>query len=121
MAHVLFVDDEPDTLFTLQKAVELFGHRASLASSGEQALQIATEQVPGLIFVDMNLPDMDGLTIVRQLRANPPTANIPVVMLSAGPELDSAERAQAAGAQDYLLKPVRLQTLIDIIEKYVPS
>lgn len=119
MAHLLFVDDEPDTLFTMKKAVELFGHQASLANSGQEALDNVKTIAPDLIFVDMNLAGMNGLDVVRQLRADSETASIPVVMFSAGPELDAGDRAKDAGAQEYLLKPVRLQTLLDLIGRYV--
>jgi CheY-like chemotaxis protein len=121
MAFVLFIDDEPDTLVTLQKAVELFGHHANLAYSGQDALQKLLVSQPDIVFVDMNLADMSGLDVLKQLRANPQTANLPVVVLSAGPELDAAEQAHAAGAQEYMLKPVRLQALLDMIGKYVPA
>ncbi len=120
MAHVLFIDDEPDTLFTLKKAVELFGHQASLASSGEAAIQMVISQNPDLVFVDMNLPDMDGLTVVRRIRKGTVNNNIPVIMLSAGPEIDAAGKAHEAGANAYQLKPIRLQALLDTISKYVP-
>ncbi|HJW90878.1 MAG TPA: response regulator [Anaerolineales bacterium] len=120
MARILFVDDDPFTLETLQKSVQLFGHLALLANSGAQALAMATKDPPDLIMTDMRLPDMDGLTLVNQLKQDPSTAGIAVVILSASPELDAAELTQAAGARDYLLKPVRLQTLKEIIERYAP-
>jgi CheY-like chemotaxis protein len=118
MARILFVDDDPFTLETLRKSVQLFGHDAILASSGSQALTLAAERTPDLIIADMRLPDLGGLALIDQLKQNPDTAGIPVVILSAGPELDAAEQAQAAGASDYLLKPVRLQTLQQVIERY---
>jgi CheY-like chemotaxis protein len=118
MALILFVDDEPDTLQTYQKAVELFGHQAILAATGREGLRMAASESPNLIFVDMMLPDMDGIETIRHLRKNKHTAHLPVVMLSAGPEMDVAEHARIAGAQAYLLKPVRLNTLMDFISKY---
>lgn len=118
MARLLFVDDEKELLNTLKKAVEMFGHQALLASSEEQAMSIALAECPDLIFVDMMLAETDGLSIVRQLKLpGSPSAQIPVVVLSAGPELDAGELAQQAGALDYLLKPVRLQTLLDTIHR----
>lgn len=118
MARILFVDDEADTLETLKRAIEIFGHQALLATSGREAIRLASEQCPDLIIVDMMLPDMDGLAVVGRLRDIASTACIPAVILSAGPELDAAERARAAGAQDYLLKPIHLQTLLDVIAAY---
>ena len=121
MARLLFIDDDTDTLLTLKKAVEMFGHQPTLASTGEQGLRVAAQLLPDLIFVDHNLTDMSGMDVVEGLRQNAETTNIPVMMLSAGPELDAAERAKAAGVREYLLKPVRLQILLDVIQKYTSN
>lgn len=121
MARILFVDDDPFTLETLTKAVSLFGHQAILAGDGREALAAASEQLPEIIFVDMSLPDMDGLELVGLLHNQAGTKDIPIFMLSAGPELESSERALAAGARAYLSKPIRLQTLLDVIQKHVPQ
>ena len=118
MARILFVDDDPLTLETLKRSVEIFGHEAVLASPGEQVLTSIGNQPPDLILTDMNLPDMDGLSLVRNLKQNPSVAEIPVVMLSASPEIDASQAALAAGAEEFLAKPIRLQTLQDVIERY---
>jgi CheY-like chemotaxis protein len=118
MARILFVDDDPNTLLTLSKSVLILGHQALQAHSGQQAVDIATSQLPDLIVTDMRLPDMDGLTLIRGLRQDERTANIPMVVLSASPEFDAAELARAAGADDFLAKPIRLQALQETIERY---
>lgn len=118
MARILFVDDDPFTLETLTYAVELFGHQAILASTGEDARTIANEQKPDLIIIDMMLPDMEGVDLVRSLHDCDTTSEIPMLMLSASPELDATERARAAGARAYINKPIRLQALIDTIQEY---
>ncbi len=118
MARVLFVDDDPFTLETLMRAAEVLGHEAITASTGEQALVLASEQLPDLIFFDMRLPDFDGIELIQQLRRQEGTAHIPMFILSASPAIDVVERAQAAGAQEYIHKPIRLQTLMDIIQQY---
>lgn len=66
----------------------------------------------------MMLPDIDGLTLVKDLKRNPSAAEIPVVMLSASPEIDASQAAMEAGAEEFLAKPIRLQTLQDVIERY---
>lgn len=118
MARILFIDDDPLTLETLKRSVELFGHESVLASSGEQALSLAANQPPDLIMTDMMLPDMDGLSLVGRLNDDPNLANIPVVVLSASPEVDAAELSLAAGAREFITKPVRLQNLQDVIQRY---
>ena len=118
MARILFVDDDPHTLETLDKSAQLFGHQAIIAKSGEEALKLAVAQSPDLIMTDMMLPDMDGLALLDQLRQNDATASIPVVVLSASAEMDIAQLSEQAGADSYLSKPVRLQTLQNVFERY---
>ena len=118
MALVLFVDDEVDTLLVLKKGVEMVGHRAILALSAAEALQQIQQNCPDLVFVDMRLPDMNGLELLQNLQQDPHLSCLPVIVLSAGPELDASDQALLAGAREYLLKPVRLQTLLDVIDKY---
>jgi CheY-like chemotaxis protein len=118
MARILFVDDDPLTLQTLKKSVELFGHQAILASSGAEALAQATEQMPDLVLTDMSLPDMDGLALIESFQQEPLLKDIPLIMLSASPELDASQLAITAGAREFLAKPVRLQTLQQVIQRY---
>ena len=121
MARILFVDDDPYTLEILGKAVEVFGHKAIWANNGHEALRIASEQLPDMVFVDMSLPDIDGLALISRLRQVPSLLNTPLLVLSASPELDAAELARKAGAQAYLNKPIRLQTLLDAIQTYTTA
>jgi CheY-like chemotaxis protein len=118
MALLLFVDDDPFTLETLAKAAQVLGHQAIVASSGQEALKAIAEQSPDLIFTDMRLPDTDGVTLIVQLQSQENTARIPMFVLSASPAEDAVERSQAAGARAYLNKPIRLQTLLDIIREF---
>jgi len=121
MARILFIDDDPFTLETMMKAVQVFGHQAILASNGQEALAKVVEEKPDLIFTDMALPDMDGLTLLKRFKELSIVSEIPVIMLSASPELDATELALAAGAKAYINKPVRLQALLDLIQEYTTS
>jgi CheY-like chemotaxis protein len=118
MARILFVDDDPLTLQTLKKSVELFGHQAILAHSGGEALALAIEQTPDLVLIDMSLPDMNGLALIQRFQQEKLLKDIPLVMLSASPELDASQLAMSAGAREFLSKPVRLQTLQQTIQRY---
>lgn len=119
MASILFVDDDPYTLETLTKAVELFGHQAILASSGEEALRLAASTHADLIFVDLMLPDIDGLQVLDQIKLVAKNEQLPIYVLSAAADRNFSEQALALGAQAYLTKPLRLQTLLDIIQKHL--
>jgi CheY-like chemotaxis protein len=117
MASILFVDDDPDTLYTYNQAVIIFGHQALLANSGGAALNMACEHHPDLIFLDMRMPDMDGIELLSKLSTNEVTKDIPAIMVSASPETGLASKALKAGAKSYLSKPIRLNDLMKIIQQ----
>jgi CheY-like chemotaxis protein len=119
MARILFVDDDPLTLTLLTKAAEIYGHQALLAHSGEEAIKSAAELCPDIIFIDRLLADMDGLTVIRSLCADTVTGSIPMIMLSAGQELDIEQAAISAGAVAFLHKPVQLNVFQEIVNHYV--
>jgi len=114
MARILFVDDDFFTLETYEKLLSFFGHQSILANTCTHALQLAVDQSPDLIILDMRMPDMDGFEFLKELRSNPDTADIPAAMVSASPDV-YAKRAKAAGAQYYLAKPIRTEKLLEII------
>lgn len=118
MAKILFVDDDSVTLELMGQAAKLLGHEAILAQSGDQALMQAKEIRPDLIFLDMMMPNKDGLQVLTELKGQEETTNIPIIILSAGTSRDDAVVAELAGASGYLPKPIPLQTLMDTITRY---
>ena len=118
MALILFVDDDPYTLVTMTKAAEVLGHRAIVADSYQAAMAVLVKTTPDLIFTDMNLTGKNGISLVQEIKGQSSTAGIPVIILSASPEVATVEEAQAAGALAYLNKPVRLNKLQEVIEFY---
>jgi CheY-like chemotaxis protein len=118
MACIYFVDDDPVTLQILGKAAQILNHQPVLIHSAAEVLRRVSQQKPDMIFMDMMMPDMDGLDAVSAIRNQPEFADIPIVILSAGAALDDRERVQAAGAQAYLTKPVSLATLMQTIQKF---
>jgi CheY-like chemotaxis protein len=117
VARILFVDDDPLTLETYSTIISYFGHDVLLASNGAQALQVAVQDLPDLLVLDMNMPDMHGFDLLRKLRKNPVTAQLPAIMVSASPDA-FADSAIAAGAQEFRSKPVRPDDLLALIEQY---
>lgn len=118
MALILFVDDDPLTLETMSRAAQVLGHRALVAGSGTQALEVVGGHSIDLIFVDVRLPDIDGYDLVEKIKAEGSTAGIPILILSADPDIESANKAHAAGARDYIPKPIRLHELEALITSY---
>jgi CheY-like chemotaxis protein len=96
----------------------VLGHRAVVADSYQAALAVLGKTTPDLIFTDMNLTGKNGISLVQEIKGQSSTAGIPVIILSASPEVATVEEAQAAGALAYLNKPVRLNKLQEVIEFY---
>lgn len=105
-ASLLLVDDDPFILALLDALLGPGGHRLLPAENGEQALRLAREQHPDLILLDLHMPGMDGFEVCRQLKQDPVTAAIPVIFATAESASDLLSRAFAAGAADYLRKPI---------------
>jgi len=121
MANILFVDDEPLTRKLLIQAAQILGHKGITASTQEEALTLANDLRPDLIVTDVNLNGKRSLDMIDQLRNSPETKGIPIVTLSAlEPEEIQAEAA-ARGAVASLEKPIRLQTLLEVIRAYAPA
>jgi len=120
MARILFVDDDPLTLETYSTIISFYGHEVLLETNAEQAIRTATEKKPDLLVLDMNLPDLHGFDLLRRLRKNALTTDIPAVMVSASPDA-LAHSAIEAGAQEFRSKPVLPDELLAIIDKYTSS
>ncbi|HET7145023.1 MAG TPA: response regulator [Anaerolineales bacterium] len=102
---ILIVDDDVDTLRLVGLMLQRQGYEIIAASNGSQGLAKALEERPGLILLDVMMPDMDGYEVTRRLRKNPATANIPILMFTAKTQLDDKVTGFEVGADDYLTKP----------------
>jgi putative two-component system response regulator len=103
---VLVVDDTPDNL-SLMSGLLRSVYRVKLAASGARALQITSARpLPDLILLDIMMPDMDGYEVMRMLRADPETADIPVIFLTAMSAADDEQTGLDMGAVDYITKPI---------------
>lgn len=111
-ARILIVDDDFETLRMVGLMLQHQGYEIIAASNGEQALSLAGTEQPDLIILDIMMPSMDGYEVARQLRANPQTENIPILMFTAKTQVDDKIAGYNAGADDYLTKPVHPAELI---------
>ncbi|MCH7593607.1 MAG: response regulator [Chloroflexi bacterium] len=112
MASIMIVDDSPEVRMALTATLEDAGHTVTEASDGIDAVAQATATQPDAIFLDINMPDLDGIGALRALRSDELTRDVPVVMLTAVADMDHVKIALAAGAQDYILKPWDSDTVI---------
>lgn len=102
---ILVVDDDVDSLKLIGLMLQRKGYEVEGASSGSQALEKANSEQPDLIILDVMMPDMDGYTVARELRSNPRTDKIPIIMFTAKTLIDDKVAGFEAGADDYLTKP----------------
>jgi two-component system phosphate regulon response regulator PhoB len=111
-SKVLVVDDEPDARELAEFNLKRAGFEVVTAADGAEALQKIRESVPNLIVLDVMLPEMDGLEVCKAIRADPRTANVPVIMLTAkAAEIDRVLGLEL-GADDYLTKPFSPRELV---------
>jgi CheY-like chemotaxis protein/anti-sigma regulatory factor (Ser/Thr protein kinase) len=110
-ALILAVDDSPDNLEILYYYLSSEGYRVAQASSGEEALAKVAARRPNLILMDVKMSGMDGLETIRRLKSDPATKDIPVISLTAFAGSSDVERCHAAGAADYVSKPINFDEL----------
>jgi CheY-like chemotaxis protein len=115
---ILIVEDNHDSREILGLFVTKFGYQVIKVCNSKEAITYAEAERPDLIFMDMDLPDVDGVKTTAILKRNPKTSHIPVVALTAWISEIWREKALKAGIVDYQLKPVSPQVLKDTIEKY---
>ena len=121
MTKILYVEDNDDNVFMLTHRLTKHGYEVVVASDGEQGVARANEDQPALILMDLSLPVLDGWEATRRLKSNSETQNIPVIALSAHAMPGDAEKALAAGCDDYDTKPVDIKRLLAKISALLPS
>lgn len=109
---VLIVEDETAIVTILRYNMERAGYRVSEAGDGEEALLHIQENMPDVVILDWMLPKLSGLEVCRQLRRDPATRNLPIIMLTARGEEDDRVRGLDSGADDYVTKPFSPQEVI---------
>lgn len=102
--HVLLVEDDIFLSGIYQKKFEMEGYKISTADNGEKGLADAKKKKPDIILLDVLLPKMDGFTVLKELKADPTTKPIPVILLTNLGQKDDVEKGLEAGAVDYLIK-----------------
>ena len=113
---ILVIDDDPDVLRLLENQLGRLGHRVVTSSSSERGLEIAQTGNPDLIILDIMMPVLDGIEVLRRLRGDPITELTPVVIITAETQRARVTEAMRVGVDDYLLKPYTLEQLTEKLE-----
>ena len=114
---VVVADDQPANRIVLQRLLEKAGHRTIFAENGEEVLDILAQDQPDLVIIDLHMPGLSGVDVIRQARvmqAGQP-ARTPIIVLSADATVESMNEAQRAGAYLYMTKPISLPKLLDTL------
>jgi len=115
---ILIVDDEEDFCYFVKKNLEaISNYEIITATKGKKGLQIARKEKPDLILLDIMMPGIDGLEVLKRLKKNENTQNIPVIMLTAKDEDESKIKALGSFCDDYIVKPVENIVLKSKIHK----
>jgi CheY-like chemotaxis protein len=119
--RILIVEDDVRNVFALSKVLEPRGAKVEIARNGREALAMLDRRSDiDLVLMDLMMPEMDGLTAMRELRKNPVFKRLPIIALTAKAMPDDREQALAAGANDYMAKPFEVDKLVSLCRVWLP-
>jgi DNA-binding NtrC family response regulator len=118
-AHILIVDDQESIRHFIEKAMVDEGYQVTTTGEGKKALALAGEGLPDLVLLDLRLPDLHGLEVLKKLKEDDPDRQ--VIIMTAFGDVESAVRAMKLGAHDYVNKPINLEQLFITVDKAVES
>jgi two-component system, cell cycle response regulator DivK len=114
---ILIVEDNEKNLKLVRDLLQVKGYQTLEAGAAEQGVELARRHTPRLILMDIQLPGMDGVAALDQLRNDPMTARIPVIALTALAMQDERQRFGSAGFDRYLAKPVNIRELLEVVRE----
>jgi len=117
---ILIADDEKDILEVMAKKIKASGYKVITAHDGEAAWEKIQKEDPDVILLDLTMPKMDGFTVLKNLRENPPTSKWqPVIIISARDEMEDMQKGFSLEADHYLTKPFRINELTNKIKELI--
>lgn len=119
-SRILIVDDDPIALETMAAILEIRNYEVLMAPSGLEGINRARKEKPDLIIMDVTMPGLDGFATCKMIRENEEIKGIPVILLTGKVMLGDVEKGFAAGASDYMIKPVDWDGLLLKIKKLLP-
>jgi two-component system, cell cycle response regulator DivK len=116
---ILYIEDDPGSQILVQRTLAFAGYRVMVASCGIEGIDAAVREMPDLILMDINLPDLSGREVTTKLRGDERFRATPIVALTALSQAGEREKAIAAGASGYLTKPIDVDKLPDQVAHYL--
>ncbi|MEM6282162.1 MAG: response regulator [Chloroflexota bacterium] len=121
MSKVLYIEDNPHNMRLVRKMLKMGGYDVVEAMTGKAGIEMAAQERPNLILLDINLPDMDGIEVCQRLRGSEETSWIPVVALTANAMHGDRERFLESGMDGYLPKPITRNELLTTVSQFLAS
>ena len=119
MGTVLIVEDDDDSRFVYGVILEDHGFEVVTATSGDEGLRIARERKPAAVLMDVSIPGLDGWRVTEMLKADPNTASIPVIVITAHAFPEDASRARSVRCDGFLTKPCEPRRVLDEVRRHV--
>ena len=117
--NIFYIEDIPANLMLVEATLSNFPNiQLDSTLNGRQGLQKIREQLPNLILLDLGLPDMEGLDVIRELKKHSSTQKIPIMVLSASALKNQIHQAKSMGIEHYLTKPLEINEFVDLISQY---
>jgi two-component system cell cycle response regulator DivK len=117
MTTILIVEDNDKNMKLARDILQAKGYATLEAATGEEGVRLATEQRPALVLMDIQLPGIDGIEALRRLRADPATASIPVIAVTASVMPGDRRKITDAGFEGYVSKPINLKEFFDAVRR----
>jgi two-component system cell cycle response regulator DivK len=118
MSVILIIEDNENNMMLVRDVLAFKGYEILEATTGTEGVRLAIERKPDLVLMDIQLPDIDGITALAQIRADPGTREIPVVAVSASVMPDDQQRIAASGFNAFITKPINVKSFVQTVERF---
>jgi twitching motility two-component system response regulator PilH len=121
MRNILVVDDSRVTADTMVRLLKALGYQARAAYGSSAGLAILREEVPDMVFLDINMPGVSGFEVLKFISREPRLAKVPVIVATSDDQKETREQALSQGARGFLVKPVSVEALAEVLDSLRPK
>jgi two-component system chemotaxis response regulator CheY len=121
MKTVLLVDDSTTLLMSMKAILEKAGYAVETATGGDAALNKLATLKPNILITDLNMPGMDGITLIKEVKKTPAFRFMPALMMTTESQQEKRTEARSVGATGWLVKPVKPEDLLEVLKKLLPG
>ncbi|MFB3897423.1 MAG: response regulator [bacterium] len=117
--HILIIEDNEQNIYLMTFLLEKNGYTITQARTGKEGIRLALEKTPDAILLDIQLPELDGYAVAKELRSHPALDRVPIIAVTSYAMVGDKERILAAGATGYIEKPINPNTFIQQLQEYL--